>query len=156
EGTELTRDSDSESAANVRELRRAYDRAVKLPKALVEELARVTSQAQSVWQQARQDNKYADFEPWLARILKLKREEAAALGYKGSPYDALLDEYEPGATASEITKPFAALRDELAPLVAAIAASSRRPKSEILHRPYAVERQEIFAQAAGAAVGFDF
>jgi carboxypeptidase Taq len=156
EGTELTRDPDSETAANVRELRRAYDRAVKLPKALVEELARVTSQAQSVWQQARQDNKYADFEPWLARILKLKREEAAALGYKESPYDALLDEYEPGATASEITKTFAALRDELAPLVAAIAASPRKPKSEILHRSYPVERQKIFAQAAGAAVGFDF
>src|SRR5215813_13792751 len=68
EGTSLTRDPDGETAANVRELRRSYDRAVKLPKALVEELARVTSQAQSVWQQARQDNKYADFEPWLAKI----------------------------------------------------------------------------------------
>jgi carboxypeptidase Taq len=155
EGTELTRDPNSESAANVRELRRGYDRAVKLPKALVEELARVTSQAQQVWQQARQDNKYGDFEPWLARILKLKREEAQAIGYKESPYDALLDEYEPGATASEITKTFAALRAELTPLVAAIAASPRKPKSDILHRSYSLDRQEIFAQAAGAAAGFD-
>jgi carboxypeptidase Taq len=156
EGSPLTRDPDSESAANVREIRRAYDRAVKLPKALVEELARVTSQAQQVWQQARQDKRYADFEPWLAKILALKREEAKAIGYQQSPYDALLDEYEPGATTAEVTKTFAALRDELVPLVAAVAASPRRPKSDILHRAYAVDRQKIFAQAAGAAVGYDF
>jgi carboxypeptidase Taq len=156
EGSAWTRDPNSESAANIREIRRGYDRAVKLPKALVEELARVTSQAQAIWQQARHDNKYGDFEPWLAKILALKREEAQAIGYKDSPYDALLDEYEPGATAAEITKTFAALRDELKPLAAAIASSPRKPKADILHRKYSVERQKIFAQAAGDAIGFDF
>ena len=156
EGTELTREPDSETAANIREMRRGYDRGVKLPKKLVEELARVTSQAQQVWQQARHDNTYASFEPWLAKILGLKREEAAALGYQAAPYDALLDEYEPGATAADITKTFAALREELTPLVAAIAASSRRPKAGLLQRSFPIERQKIFAQAAGAAAGFDF
>src|SRR5207248_7138617 len=112
EGSVLVKDRESPAAANVREIRRNYDRAVKLPKELVEELARVTSQAQQVWQQARKDNKYGDFEPWLAKILALKRQEAQAIGYKAVAYDALLDEYEPGATTAEITKTFAALRDE--------------------------------------------
>src|SRR5262249_44195811 len=54
EGSSLVRDADSEPAVNVREIRRTYDRAVKLPKELVEELARVTTRAQQIWQEARQ------------------------------------------------------------------------------------------------------
>ncbi len=114
-----------DAAANVREIRRAYDRAVKLPKELVEELARVTTRAQQVWQEARQANDFAAFQPWLEKIVALKRQEAEAVGYQDAPYDALLDEYEPGATTAEITSVFADLRDELVPLVGAIAASGR-------------------------------
>ena len=118
-------------AVNVREIRRTYDRAVKLPPRLVEEMARTTTRAQNVWQEARAANDFADFAPWLEKIVALKREEADAVGYKESPYDALLDEYEPGATAREITRVFAALRAELVPLVAAIAASPRKPRSRL-------------------------
>src|SRR5947209_11082247 len=53
EGSDLTRDPASDAAVNVRETRRVYDRAVKLPERLVEELARVTTRAQQVWQEAR-------------------------------------------------------------------------------------------------------
>src|SRR5262245_27711190 len=58
EGSALVRDPDAPAAANVREIRRAYDRAVKLPKELVEELARTTTQAQQVWQKARKDSDF--------------------------------------------------------------------------------------------------
>jgi carboxypeptidase Taq len=157
EASDLVKEQDSIEAANVRELRRAYDRAAKLPAALVEELARVTTQAQQVWQKARHDNDFASFRPWLEKIIRLKREEASAVGYgHGVPYDALLDEYEPGATTAEVTRTFAELRDTLAPLVAAIAASGRRPKEELLHREFPVERQREFGQAAATAIGFDF
>jgi carboxypeptidase Taq len=156
EGSDLVKDADSEAAANVREIRRVYDRAVKMPHDLVETLARETTRAQQVWQEARQKNDFAGFRPSLETIVRLKREEAKAVGYKAVPYDALLDEYEPGATTAEITSIFAGLREELAPLVAAIAASPRRPKHEILERLYPVDRQAIFAQAAAAAIGFDF
>ena len=133
-----------------------YDRATKLPSALVEALARETTRAQPVWQEARQRNDFAAFRPSLETIVRLKREEAQAVGYKDVPYDALLDEYEPGATTKEITRIFAGLREELAPLVAAIAASGRRPRTDILERDYPVDRQAIFGQAAAAAAGFDF
>src|SRR5262249_23059055 len=111
---------DSNHAANVREIRRAYERAVKLPKELVEDLARVTTRAQQVWQEARQAGDFAAFRPLLETIVALKRQEAQAIGFKESPYDALLDEYEPGATAAEITRVFADLREDLVPLIAAI------------------------------------
>src|SRR5947199_10842748 len=53
EGSDLVKVPDSPEAANVRELLRSYDRATKLPQSLVEELARVTTQAQQSWEQAK-------------------------------------------------------------------------------------------------------
>jgi carboxypeptidase Taq len=152
EGSALNEDA----AANVREIRRSYDRAVKLPPDLVEELARTTTRAQQVWQEARAANDFAAFRPWLEKIVALKRREADAVGYKASPYDALLDEYEPGATAAEITQVFAALRDDLVPLVQAILGSGRKAPRDVLEREYPVEQQRAFGEAAAKAIGFDF
>src|SRR5437588_4777566 len=98
ESSELVKEGDSVPGANVREIRRSYDRAVKLPKELVEEMARVTTRAQQVWQEAREasrhdpaGNGFATFRPWLEKIVTLKQQEAEAVGYRGSPYNALLD-----------------------------------------------------------------
>src|SRR5260370_302270 len=101
EASPLVRDPESAPAANVREIRRQYDRAVKLPKELVEELARVTTRAQQAWQEARQANDFAAFQPWLEKIVDLKRQEAAAIGYLQVPYDALLGATQPDATTPE-------------------------------------------------------
>jgi carboxypeptidase Taq len=156
ETTSLARDGDSIPAANVREIRRSYNRAVKLPKELVEEIARVTTRAQQVWQEARQADDFPRFQPWLLKVVDLKRQEAQAVGYTAVAYDALLDEYEPSATTAEITNIFAALRDDLVPLVGAILASGRKPQRDILERDYPVTQQEAFGQVAAAAIGFDF
>jgi carboxypeptidase Taq len=149
-------EGDSEAAANVREIRRHYDRAVKLPKELVEELARVTTRAQQVWQEARHANDFAAFQPWLERVVALLRQKAQAIGFKSVAYDALLDEYEPGATTGEITKLFAALRTELVSLIAAIIASGRKPRRDLLECEYPIEQQQCFGREAASAIGFDF
>lgn len=156
EGSDLVRDREGDAAVNAREIRRSYDRAVKLPKELVEELARVTTRAQQAWQEARQANDFPSFRPWLEKVVKLKREEAQAVGYKKHPYDALLDEFEPGATAAEIKQVFAGLTAELVPLIAAIGQSTHKPQSEILKRDYPTDLQKVFGTAAAAAIGFDF
>jgi carboxypeptidase Taq len=156
ENSPLVADPGSAAAANVREIRRTYDRATKLPKELVVELARVTTQAQGVWQEARQASSFSLFYPWLEKIVALKRREAAALGYKDHAYDALLDEYEPGAKTAEIRSLFADLSAGLVPLIAAIANSGKQPDRDLLHREFPVDRQALFAQSAAAAIGFDF
>ncbi len=160
EASDLVKDPETVEAANVREIRRSYDRVVKLPAALVEELARVTVQAQQVWQQARKDSDFASFLPWLEKIVRLKRDEAEAVGcndWPGAvPYDALLDEYEPGATTADVTRVFDELRRELVPLVAAIAESGKHPRRDVLVRDYPVEVQKEFGRAAASAIGFDF
>ena len=144
------------AAANLREIRRSYDRAVKLPPDLVEELARVTTQAQQAWTDARAASDFGKFLPWLEKIVALKKREAAAVGYKNHPYDALLDEFEPGATSESIRKLFADLAADLTPLVAAILASPRKPDRGILHRDFPVDVQERFGRAAAEAIGFSF
>src|SRR5262249_37747524 len=72
EGSPLVRDADGDAVANAREIRRSYDRSVKLPADLVEELARTTTRAQQVWQEARAANDFATFRPWLEKIVGLK------------------------------------------------------------------------------------
>jgi carboxypeptidase Taq len=156
EGSDLTRDPDSVEAANVRELRHAYDRVTKIPRRLVEELARVTTLAQQAWQEARAKDDFPTFLPHLERVLALKREEAQAVGYTDHPYDALLDEYEPGATSAEVKRIFTELSAGLVPLIRSVTESGRKPRADVLHRDFPTDRQRWFAEAAAAAIGFDF
>lgn len=156
EGSSLVANRESPAAINAREIRRTYDRAAKLPKDLVEEMARVTTRAQQVWQEARGQNDFPGFRPWLEKIIGLKKREADAVGYKEHPYDALLDEYEPGATASQVRKVFVALSAELVPLIAAVGQSKQVPPREILEGDFPVDAQQTFAREAAAAIGFDF
>ena len=86
---------DAAGAAILRELARSYARSVKIPADLAQELARVTSVAQGVWAKARAADRVADFAPTLARVIDLRRQEAACLAQGGDLYDALLDDYEP-------------------------------------------------------------
>ncbi|MBX6311620.1 MAG: carboxypeptidase M32 [Isosphaeraceae bacterium] len=156
EGTDLVADPESPEAVNVREIRRSYDRQTRLPRSLVEELARTTTIAQQEWVTARRENDFPRFRPWLERVMDLKRQEAEYLGYDEVAYDALLDEYEPGARSRDLAALFDALRLELVPLATAIASAPRRPDVVILHREYPIDRQRLFGETAAAAVGFDF
>src|SRR5262249_10936551 len=140
----------------VREIRWTYDRARRLPRSLVEELARTTTLAQQEWANARKRADFCLFQPWLKKIVHLKVCEAEALGFDSSLYDPLLENYEPGARSAELEILFDALRRELVPLTNAITHARRRPDASILRRTFPLERQRVFAEAAAAAVGFDF
>lgn len=147
---------DPNAATNVREMRRLYDRAVRLPKPLVQELARVTSVAADVWQAARADADFPRFAPHLERLLELKREMAERIGSPTGLYDALMDEFEPGARATEVQHLFDALREELVPLATALAAAPRQPKLSLLKRTAPVGGQKAFNRATAELMGFDF
>ncbi len=155
EGSDLVRDPDAPAAVNVRELRRQFNRLTRLPKSLVIEHARVTTLAQQVWVEAREEGDYALFSPWLEQIISLSRQLAAAFGHDGNPYDALLEEYEPGVKTAQVAKLFSDLRAELVPLALSIASCKKKPKAAMLKREYPVDRQKIFTAAVAAAVGFD-
>ena len=97
-------DPHSDNGATVRELKRQYDRRVKLPQALVEELARTAVLGQQAWVTARADDDFVSFQPLLEKTFKLKREQAQAIGYPQCMYDALLDDYEPVRSPQKFPK----------------------------------------------------
>jgi carboxypeptidase Taq len=92
----------------------------------------------------------------LEKMIGLKRQEAAALGYTTTPYDPLLDDYEPHATTAEVGAVLAGLRDALTPLVQAIIGSGRRVDASVLKGEFLPAPQESFGQEISAAIGFDY
>ena len=152
----LAADPHGDEGTTIRQLKRDYDKRVKLPQSLVEELTRTASLGQHAWQAARANNDYKTLQPFLEKTFSLKRAQAEALGYPECLYDALLDDFEPGELTSNIAVVLADLRESLVPLVSAIAGSARRPDVTILARRFPIDVQEQFSRAAAAAIGFDF
>ncbi|HEX5442594.1 MAG TPA: carboxypeptidase M32 [Pirellulales bacterium] len=152
----LAGDATSDSGATIHQVKRQYDKKTKLPKSLVEELTRTAVLGQQVWQGARRDNDFAALAPLLEKTVRLKREQAQAVGFRECAYDALLDDYEPHELTSNVAQVLAGLRDELVALVAAIRHAGRSSKIELLHRRYPVHAQERFAREAAEKIGFDF
>jgi carboxypeptidase Taq len=111
---------DDVAAANLRHIKRDFERTAKVPARLAAELARTTSLAHRTWAQARADEDVASFLPVLKQVVALRIEEATAVAGNADPYDALLDDYEPGATGESLGAMFAALRPRLVDLRAAI------------------------------------
>lgn len=144
--------TDDVAAANLREIRRAYARANKVPASLAAEIARVTSVAQGTWAQARADEDVAAFLPTLARVVALRQEEGQALAGGGDVYDALLDDYEPGARAAELDAMFGALRPRLVSLREAI---RERPQPEALSGAFDEAAQLALTRELAEIFGYD-
>jgi carboxypeptidase Taq len=119
-------------------------------------LTRASVLGQQIWVDARKANDFKAFEPALSNMFQLKRQQAEAIGYTASPYDALLDDYEPDARTADVAAALEGLRKELVPLVLAIKDSSRRAPTDILRRKYPAAGQEAFGKAAAAKLGFSF
>ncbi|MFS4583306.1 carboxypeptidase M32 [Phaeobacter sp. C3_T13_0] len=107
---------DNVGAAQLREIHRSYERAVKVPGDLAKRIARVTSEAQGKWAAARAAEDVAGFLPVLDEVVALKREEGQALAAGGDVYDAMIADYEHGTTATEIATLFDAMRPRLVDL----------------------------------------
>ena len=143
-----------DEGAMVRVLAHERDRAVKVPARLVKELAEAQSHAISAWKEAREKNDFAPFRPHLERLLRLRREQADAIGHGGERYDALLDNYEPGMKVERLTPVLQQLRRKLTPIVEAIAARPP-PKDVFAGKKFDVEAQWRFTLELLAGMGFD-
>jgi carboxypeptidase Taq len=147
---------DEPSRSLLREVWRDFSRAKKLPSDFVITLSRECSLAQQVWTEAKEQNTFTMFLPNLRTVLSLKRQEAQYLGYKDSPYDALLDVYEPGSTIAALQPIFAQLKSRLVPLLKRITQSRVRIDDSILRHSYDQTRQLEFGRLILTAMGYDF
>ena len=118
---------DAAGAAKLARIRREHDRRARVPVELAAEIARCVSLSHGVWAEARAREDVAHFLPALERIVALRCEEAAALAQGGDGYDALLDEYEPGATGAGIAAMFDRMRPRLRALRDAALGAADQP-----------------------------
>lgn len=140
----------------VRDARRTYDHATKLPRELVEEMARVQSASFEAWRRARVQNDFASFAPWLSKTVSLQREVADRFGYAETRYDALLDDYEPGLTASKVDALFGPVREVSTNLLRRIEASGNMVDASCLEGDFPIEQQVILCKGILNGMGYDF
>jgi carboxypeptidase Taq len=139
--------------ANLRLIKRQYDRTMKVPARLASEIASVTSRAQGIWAQARATEDVPAFLPILTEVIALRREEAAALAEGGSLYDALLADYEPGTSSAEIAALFDRMRPRLVALRDRIFGAAHQPSK--LNGTFADDQQAEIATKLALAFGYD-
>jgi carboxypeptidase Taq len=140
----------------VREAQRNYDRSTKLPRKLVEEMARVQASSFEAWRRARENNDFASFAPWLSRTVALQRQVADYIGYAETRYDALLDLFEPGMTASKLDKLFAPVREVSTTLLKRIEASGTVVDDTCLQGDFSEEQQVGLSEVLLRGMGYDF
>lgn len=149
-------DEDTELAANVRETRRAYDRAARVPTDLVKKIAHESTLAKEAWVRARAESRFEHFAPRLRTLIDLKKQVADRIGYDTEPYDALMDEFEPGAKARDVEALFEELRAFTVDMLRRIQSAPRKPDPSILERSYDRAKQEALSRSAAESLGFDF
>ncbi|RME86476.1 MAG: carboxypeptidase M32 [Planctomycetota bacterium] len=154
-----TEELDPWQKANLREMERIYIHATAVPTTLVEEAAKAGSACELCWREARGRDDFKALEPYLQKVVDLAREislvKGEALGMK--PYDALLDQFEPGMTMEEIDCLFGEIEGYLPDLINEVIefqASQSPPLA--LDGPFPPEKQKKLALEVIKAIGFDF
>lgn len=132
---------DSDDASLIRVTKRDYDKARKVPPALISEITQASARAFEAWRKAKAESRFATFSPYLQRNLDLKKRYAECLGYTDRIYDPLLDQYEPGMKTSQVEGIFADLKKEIVPLVHSIGPKSSTVDDSFLHQPFDEQKQ---------------
>ncbi len=154
EAEEVRGEDDPLHAANLRELRREHDKAVRVPVALVEELARATTLAQGAWEVARDCGDPAPYLPCLERVVRATQEHADCVRGAGGRYDACLDSWEPGLDDEGLARLLDPLRAPLIDLADRAAGAGELP--DLMAHRVAKPTQRALVRGLVARFGFDF
>jgi carboxypeptidase Taq len=139
--------------AALRQWRKDYLRAIKLPNSFIKQFAKTTSNASHVWRSAKEHNDFKTFAPHLEKVVSLSRKKADILGFTQHPYDALLDLYEPDTKTAFLTPLFTKLKLSLTQLLKDISAKTPFPE-DFLYRHCPRHKQLNFAHLILHKMGF--
>jgi len=127
----------------------------KIPRDFIEEQAKLTSESQQVWEEARAKSDFVLFRPYLERIVALERQGADYTRTTGQTcYEALLCDCEPGCSVAKLNAVFQELKSFLVPFVDRITLAQSWIKPEILRQPIAVSQQARFARMVAKTIGY--
>jgi carboxypeptidase Taq len=142
--------------ASVRDMAKSYRRQKAIPPTLIEEHAVARSQAQAAWVEARKRSDFSVFQPLLVKMVDYARRFADYYGYEEHPYDALLEEYEPGMTVKRLQGIIDPLRNQLVPFMRRLIEEGTPPDTKIMEGMFSVPDQRALARRALELIGYDF
>jgi carboxypeptidase Taq len=148
--------NDPHFTANLRELRRQFERSTKLPVELVARESAATSIGMHVWAEARKNSDFTTFAPHLETLVELAREKADLWGYPSEPYDALLDGYERATSTTAVAALFDSLSPRLTEIASAAVEKSAAQPVSLPKGPYPIEDQQRLNREIAESIGFDF
>ncbi|GGF09725.1 carboxypeptidase M32 [Halobacillus andaensis] len=148
--------SDPKLIAALREAEETYHRTNKIPTQLYKEFVTLQTTAESKWAEAKENNDFESFQPYLEELVRYNREFAELWGYEDHIYDALLHNYEPGVTVKQLDQVFPKVRDELAALLTKIQESEVSPDPAILQGHFPKHLQEAFSEEILKRMSYDF
>ena len=143
---------------NVFLMKKGYDEQTALPEKLVSEIAMQQAVTVNTWKKAKKAQSFAVLKPELEKLVALSKQAAQILmrvKEASTPYDALLDDYEPKMTADAIAATFNPLQRGLVKLLEKIQSTQKQPDTSILHIRIPVEKQREIAQTLTRTLGYD-
>ncbi|MEO8391781.1 MAG: carboxypeptidase M32 [Chloroflexota bacterium] len=154
--TEVVNESgDSYRFRAVLQTRHAYELMRRISAELIGRKAALAPVSEQVWAQAKANNDFASFKPYLLQMVDLVRQQAEEVGYIDHPFDALVREYEPMVNTAKLKLIFEQLRAGLIPLLQAIVAHPRPLERDLWASEYPVAQQKAFALETAQRFGYD-
>ncbi|WP_078380243.1 carboxypeptidase M32 [Sutcliffiella halmapala] len=142
--------------ASLLESKKNYDQNKKIPPKEYQEYVVLSSKAESVWEEAKEQSDFSLLLPFLEKLVDFNKRFIEYWGYEGNKYNTLLDFYEPGMTVAKLDEVFGKLKERIVPLVQAIQTSSVQPRSSALLIPFAKEQQRNFSLEVLKDLQYDF
>lgn len=143
---------------NVYLIRKQYDEQTKLPEELVVKTARQRAITIDVWKKAKAAKNFSMFKPDLEKLLELRKKAAEILMQvkaTATPYDALIDIFEPKMTAETIVKIFGELKGGLVSIIAKCLSGPRQPDTSFLKRKIPFDVQRKISNELAQFIGYD-
>jgi len=142
--------------ASVHRVGKNYRRRKAVPPSFVEEVTVARSQSQAAWTEARRTSDFSRFEPHLEKMVGFARRLADYIGYEDHPYDALLEDFEPGMTSARLHDIIKPLREQLVPFLERLMTEGTAPDPAPLIGAFDLETQRRLARRALEIVLYDF
>ncbi|GAB4222000.1 MAG: carboxypeptidase M32 [Francisella sp.] len=134
---------------------REKDRISKIPKNEYVAYNQLLSQSQNIWAEARKNNDFSSFAPYLEKIINYQKKYIKRIGYTSHPYDVLLDDYEEGMTVDKLEPFFESLKQSLVPLLEKIK-KAKQVDTKFIDKPYNIDKQKQYSRKIASKLGFNF
>lgn len=141
---------------SVKECRKEFDLNCKIPKNEYAEYVKICALSESAWEEAKDSGDFLTFQPYLEKIVEMKKKFIEYWGYTDKKYDTLLNFYEPGMTTKKLDEVFSKVRESLVPLVSKISNSGVSLQRDELFQPISKDIQKEVSEIVLRKLGYNF